>query len=173
MGEPNTWYLKQDWIADSLAFFSFLEYSTWNNNNTKNVGWCWFHNSHHILIREKKNLLCLHFLLAAKRAGQRMKYSDVIANNLFSATIVKYQKIKSFFQIRLVCPNSQAVPGTTQKQKMVEATYVILHERDLVRLELLKLLCPSDDLEDYHSWMVASRAMNLSQTRDPDKVNEV
>jgi hypothetical protein len=68
-----------------------------------------------------------------------------------------------------VWSNSKVVPETTLVLQTVEAAYVILHQNDLASSELLKLLYLLDGLEDYHSWMVTSIAMNLSQTRDPDK----
>ena len=59
---------------------------------------------------------------------------------------------------------------TTLLQKMAQVPYIILHEKDIVRRGLLRLLYSWDDLIYHHSWVATSRGIhNLSQTRDPSK----
>jgi hypothetical protein len=65
----------------------------------------------------------------------------------------------------------KVAPDTTLLQKMVEVPYIILHEKDIVRRGLLRLLYSWDYLIYHHSWVATSRGIhNLSQTRDPSKV---
>jgi hypothetical protein len=62
-------------------------------------------------------------------------------------------------------------PDTTLLQKMVEVPYRILHDKDIVRRELFRLLYSWDDLIYHHSWVATAIGIhNLSQTRDPSKV---